>query len=109
MNVDPRLSTILAELRKELRRLYGPRLVELVLYGSQARSEARPYPDIDVMVVLAGEVDPAAEIECGGKVTAAISLEHDVVISSVYMPASRFRTDRNSPLLKNVHREGIRV
>jgi uncharacterized protein len=55
--MSEKLATILAELRRHLEALYGPRLVHLVLYGSQARGDAEPSSDIDVLVVLQGPVD----------------------------------------------------
>ena len=38
--MDSRLRTILAELRAYLAELYGERLVDVVLFGSQARGDA---------------------------------------------------------------------
>jgi predicted nucleotidyltransferase len=35
-----------------LRQIYGPRLRRLILFGSQARGEAIPDSDMDVLVVL---------------------------------------------------------
>src|SRR5215831_10474822 len=55
------LREILAQLRTGLEALYGPRLVHLLLYGSQARGEVTAEPDIDVLVILQGLVDPGAE------------------------------------------------
>lgn len=102
------LNTILAELRSQLEELYGTRLVHLVLYGSQARGDAWPGSDVDVLVVLAGPVDPTTEIEQVSPITAALSLEHDVVISCVYISEDRYLQE-SSPLLLNVRREGIVV
>lgn len=102
------LNTILAELRSQLEKLYGNRLVHLVLYGSQARGDALPGSDIDVLVILAGPVEPATEIDRVSPITAALSLEHDIVISCVYISEERY-VQENSPLLLNIRREGIAV
>jgi predicted nucleotidyltransferase len=49
------LRVILGELRRRLTAIYGDRLAKMVLYGSQARGDAGPDSDIDVMVVLRGK------------------------------------------------------
>jgi predicted nucleotidyltransferase len=51
-----RLDQILREFRDGLDRIYGSRLVRVVLFGSQARDKAEPDSDIDVMLVLQGAV-----------------------------------------------------
>jgi predicted nucleotidyltransferase len=57
------LATIVARLRRRFQVLYGERLVKLILYGSQARRDAGPYSDIDILVVLKSPVRPGQEIE----------------------------------------------
>ena len=106
--MNPRLMAILAELRSRFEALYGDRLVKLILFGSQARGDADADSDIDVLVVLKGEVNPFEEIERGSHVTAAVSLEHDVAISSIYVPAERYNRGAG-PLLLNVRAEGVSV
>jgi predicted nucleotidyltransferase len=106
--MNPRLRTILAELRSRLEALYGDRLVKLVLFGSQARGDADADSDIDVLVVLKGEVNPFEEIERGSHVTADISLEHNVAISRIYVPEERYNRGAG-PLLLNVRTEGVSV
>jgi hypothetical protein len=59
-------------------------------------------------VVLREPVQPATEIARTGDIVAGLALEHDVVISCVFMDENRYRT-RAGPLLRNVRREGIRV
>ena len=103
-----KLAEILHELRQELESMYGDRLVQLVLYGSQARGDADAESDIDVLVVLSGEFDYGAEIERTSYISSALSLKHDVVISCSFVPLERYNKER-TPFLLNVHREGILI
>jgi predicted nucleotidyltransferase len=99
---------VLAELRHRLEELYGDRLVRLVLFGSQARGTASTDSDVDVLVVLRGPVAPSTEIHRASPVTAAVSLENEVVISCVYVSEERYKVD-SGPLLLNVRAEGVPV
>ncbi len=47
---------ILKEFRAEIEKLYGKRLINVILYGSFARGEATEGSDIDLVVILEGEV-----------------------------------------------------
>jgi len=106
--MDEFLVRVLAELRARLEAVYGDRLAGLVLYGSQARGDAEAGSDIDVLVVLKGGLSPCEEIERTIEDTARISLEHDVVVSCVFVSEDRYRREQ-SPLLLNVRREGVPV
>ncbi len=105
---DVRLKTILAELRGRFEGLYGDRLLRLILYGSQARGDARRWSDIDVLVVLRRPVQPGQEIRRTGGIVSELSLQYDTVIQCMFMEEERFRED-DEPLLYNVRREGIEV
>jgi uncharacterized protein len=103
-----KLTTILAELRRRFEALYGTRLVQVILFGSQARGDAERGSDIDVLVVLRGEVSPCDEIARTIEDVADVSLRHNEVVSCVFVSAEQFERER-SPLLLNIRREGVPI
>jgi len=104
--MEPVLQQTLTSLQRRMRQLYGHRLVNLVLYGSQARGDAEPGSDIDVMVILQGDVHPCTEIARTEGVVARTSLENDQVVSCSFVSERQFHRE-NTPLLINARREGI--
>ncbi|RJR35388.1 MAG: nucleotidyltransferase domain-containing protein [Deltaproteobacteria bacterium] len=104
----PILEKILKELRRRLEALYGPRLVGLSLYGSQARGEAEAGSDIDVLVILQGPVSPCAEIDRTINDVAELSLDYGVVIACVFVSLEAYKHEQ-SPLLLNVRQQEITI
>lgn len=97
---------ILSELRTRLESLYGERLEQVILFGSQARGDAVKGSDIDVMIVLKGDVNVGDEISRTSQLCSDLSLAYDVALSRVFTSAERFAHERNS-LFVNVQREGV--
>jgi uncharacterized protein len=108
MKINDKLKTILTQLRDQFEQLYGDRLTQMVLYGSQARGDADPDSDIDVLVVLKAPVQVGEEIDRTIPIVADLSLYNDVVISCNFMNEERF-TNYQGPLLRNIRREGILI
>lgn len=104
--LSPQLRTVLAQLGNRLRALYGQRLVKLILYGSQARGNARPGSDIDILVVLKGSVHALEEIERTDEILTGLSVELNQTVTCLFMEEERF-LNRNGPLLRNIRREGV--
>ena len=102
------LKTILSELQCRLAGLYGGRLLKLMLFGSQARGDATTGSDVDILVVLAGDVKPEDEISRTGHILSEISLANDVVISCTYVSDHRYQSE-DSPFLLNIRREGVMI
>ncbi len=101
-----RISEILKEFREEIEKLYGRRFKSIILYGSWARGDATEESDIDVLIVLEGEVSPGEEIDRMIDIITDINLKHGVLIS-VYPVSEKDYSTINSPLLINVRREGV--
>jgi predicted nucleotidyltransferase len=99
---------IVRQLKNSLVALYGARLRRVVVYGSQARGDTDQFSDIDVLVVLKGPVQPAAEIARTGEIVAELSLQFNAVISCLFMDEDRY-LNRAGPLLRNIRREGVSV
>ena len=104
--MNPALSAILTHLKQCFADLYGDRLLHLTLFGSQARGDAEPESDIDILVVLKLPVNPGEEVKKTSKEIAALSLHYDVVISCLFMDETHYQT-RNGPLLRNIRKEGV--
>ena len=106
--MNDQVKTIVAEFRTRLQQLYGERLEQVILFGSQARGDAVEGSDIDVMIVLKGEVKVGEEIARTSQLCSDLSLAYDVALSRIFTSAERFAHE-HSPLLVNVHREGVWV
>jgi predicted nucleotidyltransferase len=105
--LPPEVAAALGELKAALADIYGERLRGVYLYGSYARGDFDPESsDIDVLVVLAGEVRPGEESGRYSEIVADICLRHDVVIATFPVPEAWLR-ERRSPLFENVRREGV--
>ena len=100
------LESILRELDGGLRELYGKRHRGLVLYGSHARGEADEGSDVDVLLLLEGEVGVGTEIRRSSGLVAALSLEADCVLSLVPVNVEDYRAS-SDPYLVNARREGL--
>ena len=97
---------IVRDLHAELDRVYGDRLKGVYLYGSYARGDARWDSDIDVAVVLAGEVKRGDEINRTGDLISDICLREDCIILAMFISEEELR-ERPYALFRNIAAEGI--
>jgi uncharacterized protein len=102
----PNLELILGELSSELKALYRERFVGLWLYGSQARGDASPESDIDVLLVLIRLDRPALEIDRYAGILADLNLRHGVLLSVIPVAQSQL-LEASGPFWRNARAEGI--
>jgi len=98
---------ILAELKERLSEAYGERLHAVVLFGSEARGDARPDSDIDVMAVLnRWSGDYGDELERGLAAVYPVALRIGRRVS--VKPLARDEYEQGDcPLLREVRRSGV--
>lgn len=99
---------ILAELADGLRARLGDRFAGLWLYGSQARGDAGPESDIDLILLLRGMRRPGQEIDRIVDLLAELNLNHQVLISVLPLEAGALETAHGA-FWRNVRREGRAV
>jgi predicted nucleotidyltransferase len=101
-----KIERILEEFRRRVEELYGNRLKNVVLYGSWASGRATEDSDIDVAVVLEGDIIPGKEIDRMIDIITDVNLKYDVLMS-VYPVSEKVYNSVNSPLLLNIRKEGV--
>ena len=100
------LEAVLERLARGIEGLYGARYKSLVLHGSYARGEAREESDVNLLVLLDGEVDRTEEVLRMEPVKWPLSLESGYVLSVVAVGSEEFRGSRE-PFLWNAREEGV--
>ena len=97
---------IMNELRDRLIEKYSDRLIAMILFGSQARGDATPDSDFDVLIVLKDPVKIGKEIELTGYFLSPLCLKYNVVICNLFLSVTRFENEQTM-LMQNITKEGL--
>ncbi len=100
------VAALLGRLARELAVLYGDRYRGLVLYGSYARGEADEGSDVDLLLLLEREVDPARELLRAEEVKWPLSVDAGYTVSLLPVGVEAFQHPKQ-PYLRNAREEGI--
>lgn len=96
--------------KDKLQRVYGDRLVAVILYGSCARGEESDESDIDLLVLLKDIGDFWKEVHQISEIESQVHelLDYQVFISAIPVRAEDFY-QKQLPIFMNVKKEGIFV
>jgi len=86
-------------------KLYGGDLDKIILFGSQARGDAGPDSDVDILIVAHNK------LSLGNRdklitVISDLAIEDNLLFNFIEISTVRFESEK-SPLLLNVQKEGI--
>ncbi|MGC9781242.1 MAG: nucleotidyltransferase domain-containing protein [Candidatus Heimdallarchaeota archaeon] len=106
--MDEKLARILEPVKNYLLEIYGQKVKEILLYGSQARREPTKDSDIDLLVVVSDELDRITVRKSLSDILWEILMEKDELISVIVVPES-FYNNYQSPFILMVKEEGISI
>jgi predicted nucleotidyltransferase len=89
-----------------LQGIYGERLRGVYLYGSYARGTADAESDLDVLVVLEDFERYGDEVDRTSELVGALSLEHGISVSRVFVREREWR-EAPTTFLLNVRDEAL--
>ena len=94
------------KIRESLEAEFKNRLKGVIVYGSEARKDASPDSDIDVLVLLDDVSSFAQDLRRCVDSLFPLSLEIDRRISAKPVPFSLYNK-ADCPLFRHAHREGV--
>jgi predicted nucleotidyltransferase len=93
------------EYAKRIRMRLGPRVKEVILFGSRARGDAREYSDYDVLVVL-DQRSPELRAEILD-IGARMMDQYGILVATVLRSVEEWRGSQGYPFARNIARESI--
>ncbi|MBQ9827391.1 MAG: nucleotidyltransferase domain-containing protein [Lachnospiraceae bacterium] len=101
------LSKTISALTRDLRKIYGPHLQKVILYGSFARGDQRSDSDVDIALLLTEGYDNSLNDQMLSCVVEH-ELNCDRVLSVLDIDLKKYEEWKDvMPFYKNIEKEGI--
>jgi len=106
-----KLDRLLSETGMELKKIFGSKLNDLLLYGSYARGDFDDESDIDVIALVDMNKNELTKYRrIISEMANNIDLKYDVLLSVKLQDKFTYNKYLNTlPLYKNISKEGIRI
>lgn len=105
------LKQISEQMTECYRRVYGEKIVSILLYGSYARGDNTDESDIDIVAIVEGErLELQKKLREVWDFSTELGLENDVVVSPTVIPYDEYEDYKQVlPYYINITKEGIRI
>ena len=100
------IADVLGQLKGYLQKTYPNELEKIILFGSQARGDARIDSDIDILIVLKYPFDYYQEVKKISQFVSILCLENNLLITCCFTTLEQWQTTQSS-FYRNIYKEGI--
>ncbi len=109
MALSTKEKSALQQFKADLNQAFGPKIIELKLFGSKARGDDRPDSDIDLLVIVTDDDWRICDVVYG--IATDILLQTDISISPKVISKNRLEQlqKEDTFFLRNISRDAIAV
>lgn len=107
--MSKRMQNLMDRYISEIKKIYGPHLRRIILYGSYARGDNTPDSDVDIMILLdMSDLELKVYSQQLSYMTYDFNMDNDRNIKPIAKSESHFnKWIENYPFYANIHREGV--
>lgn len=108
---EAKIREVVQKFAEEVKKIYGNKLKEIILYGSCARGDFAQDSDIDIMILLDVPQDKInSERRRIYDISDRLDLNYDVVLTPVFQNYQTYKKYMSvSVFYQNVQKEGVKI